>query len=116
MAPLIPAGKLNRLITIQQKSTAQDASGQSLVAWTTVVLAWAQIAGYTGMRTIRETAPGIGAEVRRYSFRIRFYEGLDEDMRISYDGRFFDIHAVLMDYDNHAWTDLVVQDVNDGGG
>lgn len=115
MAALTAAGKFNQFVTIQRRSTGVDAAGQPVETWTDVVSTWAFIAGDNGLRTIRASADGVGAEVKRYSMRIRFYEGLDETMRVSYAGRYFDIRAVRMDYAGRDWTDLVCEDLGNGG-
>lgn len=115
MAALTAAGKFNQRVTIQRRSTALDGSGQPLQTWTDVAVVWAFIAGDNGLGTIRRSAEGVGSEVKRYSFRIRYHEGLDETMRVSYAGRYFDIRAVRMDYAGRDWTDLVCEDSGNGG-
>jgi SPP1 family predicted phage head-tail adaptor len=115
MAALTAAGKFNQFVTIQSRSTSVDAAGQPVEAWNDVLSTWAFIAGDNGMNTIRRSAEGVGSEVKRYSFRIRFREGLDETMRVSYAGRYFDIRAVRMDFAGRDWTDLVCEDSNNGG-
>lgn len=115
MATLTAAGKFNQRIVVQRRSASQDSAGQPVETWTDVISPWAFVAGDNGMRTIRHSAEGVGAEVKRYSFRIRYYEGLDETMRVAYDGRYFDIRAVRMDYTGRDWTDLVCEDSGNGG-
>lgn len=103
------AGQLNRRITIQQRTSAQDAAGQPVLTWVDVATVWANIAGDNGLRTIH-VAGDIPLSVKRYSFRIRFREGLNEAMRVLYDGTPFDIRAVRMDYAGRQWTDLVCEE------
>lgn len=108
------AGQLNRRITIQQRDPGTDSSGAPLQTWKDVVTVWSNIAGYTGMRSIRITGE-IPATRKRYSFRIRYRDGIDEGMRVVYNGQNFDIREVRMDFAGMIWTDLVCElGSNDG--
>lgn len=114
MAPLIAAGKLRRRIELQAMTGGQDAAGQPVQTWATVATLWSQPAGDNGMRTMRNAADGIGAETKRYSFRIRYREGLNENMRVVSNGVAYDIRAVRMDLADKVWTDLVCEEHGDG--
>lgn len=110
-----PARKRQRLITIQRRSAGQDAAGQPLLTWEDVAAnVWAQPAGDNGLTTMRSTGD-LSVPVKRYSFRIRYREGLDEGMRVLHRGQAYDIKAVRMDLDAGEWTDLVCElGANDG--
>lgn len=105
----LAAGKLNRRITIQRRDSTQDAAGQPAMTWVDVTTVWAHILGDNGLRTIH-VAGDIPLSVKRYSFRIRYLEGIDEGMRVLYNGTPFDIRAVRMDYAGREWTDLVCEE------
>lgn len=107
------AGKLNRRITIQRRDVGQDDAGQPVLTWVDVVTVWSNIAGDTGLHTIRASGD-LPAPIKRYSFRIRYREGLDEGMRVVYGGQNYDIKAVRMDYAGQEWADLVCETGNDG--
>lgn len=110
----LAAGKLNRQIIIQRRDSGQDAAGQPVTGWTNVATPRANIAGDTGLRTIRASGD-LPAPIKRYSFRIRYREGLDEGMRVVYGGQNFDIKTVRMDFAGKEWTDLVCElGANDG--
>lgn len=110
----LAAGKLNRRILIQQRQAGYDEAGQPVQTWVDVVTVWANVAGDAGLPTIRASG-ALPAPIKRYSFRIRFREGLDEGMRVVYGGQNFDVKAVRMDYAGREWTDLVVElGANDG--
>jgi len=104
----LAAGKLNRRITIQRRQTGTDAAGQPLQGWEDVVVVWSQLAGDNGLATIRASGD-LPAPIKRYSFRIRYRDGLDEGMRVIYAGAPFDIKAVRMDFAGREWTDLVCE-------
>lgn len=110
----LAAGKLNRRVTIQKRTDGTDAAGQPLLTWEDVATVWANVAGDTGLGTIRN-AGDVPAAIKRYSVRIRFREGLDEGMRVLLGAVPFDIREVRMDYAKREWTDLVCeQGGNDG--
>ena len=110
----LAAGKLNRRITIQQRVAGQDEAGQPVMTWTDVATVWANVAGATGLGTIK-TGGDVTAAIKRYSIRIRFREGLDEGMRVLLGTLPFDVKEVRMDYAGREWTDLVCeQGGNDG--
>lgn len=103
----VAAGKLNRRITIQQRDDGLT-DGEPSQTWSDVDAVWANIAGDTGLHTIR-AAGDTPFSTKRYSFRIRYREGLDESMRVVYDGQHFAIRQVRMDFAGKQWTDLVCE-------
>lgn len=110
----LSAGKLNRRITIQQRQNGTDEAGQPLLTWEDVATVWANVAGDTGLGTIRN-AGEVPAAIKRYSIRIRYREGLDEGMRVLLGAVPFDVKEVRMDYARREWTDLIAeQGGNDG--
>ena len=110
----LAAGKLNRRITIQQLAAGQDAAGQPVQTWVDVATVCANVAGATGLATIKNTGD-VSAAIKRYSIRIRFREGLDEGMRVLLGAVPFDIREVRMDYAGREWTDLVCEQGGSNG-
>jgi len=75
----IEAGKLNRRIQLQSRSTARGAQGGIVETWTTYSTVWAS------MRPIRgdeRLAAGVVAGTRRYVFEARFQHATKPDDRI----------------------------------
>ncbi|TAA12475.1 head-tail adaptor protein [Pseudoxanthomonas winnipegensis] len=105
----LAAGELNRRITIQARGTGTDDAGQPLDTWTDLHVLWANIRGQTGMGSITGLQDNVPASIERYSFRIRFREGITDAMRVLYKGVAFDIRQVRMDFDRREWTDLVCE-------
>ncbi|MBV6304934.1 phage head closure protein [Candidimonas humi] len=105
------AGKLNRRITIQQKVAGQSTSGQPISTWEDFAKVWANIAGATGMASIRQTANqgNVAASINSYSFRIRYRTDITDAMRVLYSGLIFDIKQVRLDLAGHDRTDLVCE-------
>lgn len=111
------AGKLNRLITVQQRTQGQDEAGQVIDVWTEFAKVWAWIKSQTGMAVAGLTAnqDGVAMSVNAYSFRIRYRPAVTDDMRVHYGGMLFDIKQVRHDLAGHEWTDIVCeQGGNDG--
>jgi SPP1 family predicted phage head-tail adaptor len=104
----VKIGNLNNRITIQSRTAGEDEAGQPLLTWTDVATVWANVAGQTGLGTIKNSGD-VTAAIKAYSFRIRFREGIDEGMRVLYSATPFDVKQVRMDYAGREWTDLVCE-------
>lgn len=103
---MLPAGKLNRRITIQQRSQGQDAAGQLLEDWVDVTKVWSWPKTQTGMGVARN-AGNVAATLSAYSFRIRYCPSITDDMRVLYDGMVFSVVQVQHDIAGREWTDIV---------
>lgn len=103
----LAAGSLNRRIAIQKPGTVKDPAGQPIKAWLDHVIVWANVKSQTGMGTIVGDQSGVASSVTRYSFRIRYRQGLDASMRVLMGGVAYDITSVQMDEAGREWTDLV---------
>lgn len=111
----LAAGALNRTVRIQRSTNGRDAAGQPIKVWTDVVSTWASVRSQTGMGTIVGDPSGVATSVTRYSFRIRYRQGIDASMRVLMGGVPYDITSVQMDEDRREWTDLVCnRGANDG--
>lgn len=108
----LAAGKLNRLITIQQRGVGVDALNQPLSVWNTLAVVYANVVGSTGMANIRQSTTseeGLTREVNAYSFRIRYRTDVNAKMRVMLEGVPYDIKQVRHDHANREWTDLVCE-------
>lgn len=86
------AGKLDRRITLQQASEAsRDAMNAPVYTWSTFATVWAQLIFNRGDERFaaHEVA---GASV--VTFKIRYRSGVTDKLRISYDGKIYDIRDV----------------------
>ena len=88
----IRAGELDTRITIEQRSTTQDAAGEPAVEWDEFAERWASI----------ERTPGseVWASAQRGGrvptvFRLRYLAGVLPEMRVVAQGRVFDIKSVV---------------------
>jgi SPP1 family predicted phage head-tail adaptor len=88
----MPVLTLNRRITLERKSTAQDATGHPVETWPTARTAMAHVE-YTQsgerMRASQELATRVA------TFTIRWFAGLNAgDWRIAFDGLTWDILGI----------------------
>lgn len=100
------AGKLNRKITVQHRAREFDAAGQLLEQWVDLCIVWAWVKTAAGVAAT-PTADGVGRDIVRYSFRVRYNTRIKADMRIIYNGEIYEIREVLHDIAGHEYTDLV---------
>lgn len=85
-------GQLDRRITIEENTETRSPSGAPVEDWTAVVSNEpAQVRAVGGGERFR--GAHIVAEATT-SFVIRWRTGLDEKMRIQYDGDAYDIHVI----------------------
>ncbi|MCA7883239.1 phage head closure protein [Burkholderia contaminans] len=87
------AGKLKERIVIERPSGEENENGEPLPdAWVVHSRPWADVLFVNGKEHVVSGAVR-GSTVA--SMRIRYRAGLDEQMRVRYDGRLYDIKAVL---------------------
>lgn len=116
-AARLRGGELNRLISIQQRSTSQDGFGQQLTTWTEVKKVYALIEALTGNERI--AAMSVSADV---SHRITVrYDAIFADPRVVaayravYNGRVFNIQASMnIDEANRTVELLAAEGLNNG--
>jgi SPP1 family predicted phage head-tail adaptor len=109
---LIAASKLRHRITVQRKDRIRDAFGDPVVQWTDVCTVWAEVVDRTG-KQVYDTEQDIDAVTTRV--RIRFRTDIEPQMRVVYNGNFYEIHAVMDLNGRGDFIELVCQrGVNDG--
>lgn len=86
----INIGQLNRRILIQQETATRGTSGQEILTWSDVANVWAKVSyPLTGSGESVEADQVIVTTTTE--FVIRFRNGIDEKMRIVYNGSNFGI-------------------------
>lgn len=113
----LPAGNLNRRITIQRMTGEMDEVGQPLAEWVDEARVWAWIKTQTGMGMARQySGPSdVAAVLAPYSFRIRYRPSITDAMRVLHGGLIFDIRRVQHDLAGKVWTDLVCEQGGNNG-
>lgn len=86
------AGKLRHRVAIQAPATAQDAYGEAIVTWGTVATVWASVEPLRGRELMdaQQTQSEISHRVR-----MRGRTGVTTQMRVLFEGRAFQVEAVL---------------------
>lgn len=95
--------KLPHYTELQQRPPGRD------TAWVKVANPWANVKYGSGMSAIKS---GADTSITKASIRIR-HRTIDAGMRILFDGKVFDIQAVLPD-GKRQFIDLVCEVVNGG--
>ena len=85
MAKAINIGELNRRIEIQQEVATRGTSGQEILTWEQLACVWAK-ATYTLTGSGEDVTANQVIVTTRTDFVIRYRSGLDEKMRIVYNG------------------------------
>lgn len=104
------AGSLNRRITVQRRTGAVDELGAPLPdAWEDHANVWANIRTPTGLGSIAGQFQSAGQEISRvlYSMRVRYRTDITADMRVRYQGEYYEIRQVINDHGGRDYTDLV---------
>ena len=100
------AGKLNRLVTIEQKTATVNELGEHTSGWQTVATVWASIIKKSGLETIRSN---MEMSIVQASIRVRYRTDIKANMRVVYLNEVFDIRAVMPDTAKRKYADLLCE-------
>lgn len=100
------AGRLNRRVTLQAPSTAQDEIGQPIPGWVDVATLWADIRMKSGLEAIKAGAP---VSTVQASVRIRYRAGITAGMRVVHNLVPYNIVAVMPDVSGREYIDLACE-------
>ena len=92
MGIVLRIGPLNKRITIEQVTETRDSYGAVVEAWGVFAVVNASVSPLVGREYI--AAKQISADVT-HKIRLRYLSGITPKMRISWDGRIFDIESIL---------------------
>jgi len=106
------AGLLNKRITIQTRTSTQDASGQPLETWTTFATVSANIKPLVGRDYL--AAKEMVGEIS-HDLTIRYLSGVLPNMRVKYGDRYFQIVGpALNPEERNVWLYLKCREVVEG--
>ena len=88
------AHRLRHRVTIEQKTTGADAWGQPVETWDTVAIVPAEVWPLSGREYIAAQAEQAGVTTK---ITIRYQAGIEPAMRVTHDGKTYNIRAVLPD-------------------
>ncbi len=88
------AHRLRHRVTIERKTAGADAWGQLVETWETVAIVPAEVWPLSGREFVAAQAEQAGVTTR---ITIRYQAGIEPAMRVTHDGRTYNIKAVLPD-------------------
>jgi SPP1 family predicted phage head-tail adaptor len=103
--PTPGAGRLDRMITIESLTQTRDAEGGMVDTWTTFATSWAMIKNLSGNERSVTPHGGVAAEART-EFTIRYLSGVTAKMRVTYDGKYYNIAHVNDFEESHRFMVL----------
>lgn len=100
-------GALRHYITIEQKTVTRDSYGAEVVTWSTFAQAWAGIQPLNGRELI--AAQAVQSEITG-KIIMRYMTGVKAAMRVSYEGKYYDIKAVIDPLLQHRELQLLISE------
>ena len=88
------AHRLRHRITIERKTAGADAWGQPVETWETVAIAPAEVWPLSGREYIAAQAEQASVTTK---ITVRYQAGIEPAMRITHDGKTYNVRAVLPD-------------------
>lgn len=110
---MIKAGKLDQRITLQQKSVTKNSIGEESVTWSDLATVWAHVMPLRGNAYYAANQQQHVIDAR---FLIRERSGLSTDMRLIWNGEYYDITNLIPGTDQYSGTIEInaVHGVRDG--
>lgn len=105
-------GHLRHSVTLQERTTDQDETGAQIETWADVATVWGAVEPLSGRELF--TAQQVKAEVTA-QITIRYRSGISATMRIVFEGRLYNILAVIDPEERHRELQLLCSEgLNDG--
>ena len=109
-AYVVDPGELTERVTLQSRSTAQDAYGQATITWTDVATVWARVRAVSGREFF---AAAQVQQEQSVKVVIRKRADVAGTWRLLWQARAHDITGVIPI--GHEWTEIMcLQGVKDG--
>ena len=108
------AGELRHRVTIQEQDGA-GAAWNGSQTWSTYKTVWAKIVPVRGRESLDAGTKKEQAEVT-HLITMRYVSGLDPDMRISFDDRYFHFEVIRNIDERNAWIEIEAREEADVGG
>ena len=102
-------GDLRKRVTIEAEAQTADGAGGYALAWTTIATVWGEIQPITGKKLF--FAQHLEGRVTHHvTLRWDPDVAITTDMRVSYNSRLFNIHAVNNTGETNRWAELLVEE------
>jgi len=98
---------LRKRITLQSETPTTDSAGGYALVWTNVLMAWAEIKPTSGQKIFVD---GHLEGHITHRVTLRYQSGITTDMRMIYNGRTFNIRAVLNSNESNRTLELLVEE------
>ena len=95
---MIDPGKLRERVTIQQATESRNALGETTLSWATFAERWASVEGVSAREALELGQIDVSVTHR---VRMRYVDGMTQNMRIVWRGRTLEIIA-LLEYANRS--------------
>lgn len=86
------AGRMDRRITIEEVTETQNSYGAASESWSTFKTVWAEVKPVKGKEFFLDEQVNARLDI---IFRIRWLEGLNTKMRISYNEQHYNIDSIV---------------------
>jgi len=108
----VRSGIYRHKITIQQPTESVDAFGQAIKSWSTYAQPFAAVEPLRGREYF--ASQQFNAEITT-RIRLRYLSGVTPKMRVSFDGRIYNIQSIIDVSERNRETHLMCSEgVNDG--
>lgn len=95
MINLPSIGKMDRKIIIQQPTVTRTASGSAVHDWEAIHVLWAMVTETTGNESEKDDKI---TAFEKITFTTRYTAGINQRMRVSYDGNTYKIISVQREH------------------
>jgi SPP1 family predicted phage head-tail adaptor len=109
MANPIQSGQLDRRITIQSKSSSQNAIGESIESWSTFTTLWAKFTPTLGREYFSNDTETTAQATAK--FMVRYRTNLTNQMRVVHDSITYEIVSII-EYGKRQGTEILVRGHN----
>lgn len=104
-------GKLRHRITLQKQINAQNDYGAFVTQWQDIATVWAEIKPLSGREYF--SAQQVQSEVTTQIW-LRYRNDIEPTMRVTHNGKHYDIISVLNHQGRNKALQLMCKDVQDG--
>lgn len=100
-------GRLDRRITLQQKTVSRTALGDESESWATLAAVWAEVVPTSGREYFNAQAQQlVGSKLTRFRIRYLASARKDTELRVLYDSETYDIKHIA-EFGRRVGLDLV---------
>jgi SPP1 family predicted phage head-tail adaptor len=99
----IDPGRLRERVTIQQATATRNRIGETVQTWGTFAEVWASVEGLSGREVLQS---GQQQTEVTHRVRMRYVDGMTQQMRLSWRGRILEITS-LLEHNNRTEHELL---------